>query len=103
MYKLELLPIAINDIKDIIYYISFTLKNKTAAEKLSKKIISTFDIISIFPYGSSRFFSDKLKNEYRCLRVNNYIIVYLIDESKKIVTITRMCYYKRKIDNLLTY
>ena len=101
MYKLELLPIALMDIKDIVYYISNTLKNKTAAKRRSKKIIASFDIITVFPYGSSRLYMDELKNEYRCFRVNNYLIIYCINESDKIITVVRICYYGRDIDKLL--
>ena len=39
MYRLDFLPIAKQDIDDIIYYISNNLKNKTAAITLSNCFI----------------------------------------------------------------
>ena len=50
MYKLEFLPIAKNDIDNIIYYISINLGNKTAAVNLSKKFIDGANGILFFPY-----------------------------------------------------
>ena len=101
MYKVELLPIALSDIKSIIYYISHVLNNKTAAERFKNKIISTIEAITIFLFLSSKLSFVGLKNEYRCIRINNYIVIYTINDDKKIITITRICYYKRKVDDLL--
>ena len=40
MYKIEFLPIAKKDIDDIIYYISYNLKNITASRKLRDLFLS---------------------------------------------------------------
>ena len=102
MYKLEFLPIAKNDIDDIIYYISNNLKNVSAALKLSKKIIDGANSILEFPYGFAVYRPiSKLSNEYRSIRINNYLMFYTINEKDKIITITRVLYCKMDINNIL--
>lgn len=102
MYKLEFLPIAKNDIDNIIYYISINLGNKIAAVNLSKKFIDGANGILIFPYGVPVYeIAGKLKNEYRRVRVNNYLMFYTINEEKKVITIVRVLYRKMDIENLL--
>jgi len=69
MYKLEFLPIAKNDIDDIIYYISNNLKNVTASRKLRDLFMDSIDKISKFPYVCPIYQQVKfLKNEYRKVR-----------------------------------
>lgn len=102
MYKLEILPICKKDIDDIIYYISHNLKNITAAKQLRNLLISSFDKILEFPYGIPVYDSVKvLKNEYRCFKVKNYLVFYIINEKKKIITIMRVLYKKMNFIKIL--
>lgn len=98
MYKLEFLPVAKNDIDDIIFYISNNLKNVTASRKLRDLFIDSFDQILEFPYGCPIYQQVKfLKNEYRSFKVKNFLIFYTINEQDKIITITRVLYRKSNI------
>ena len=45
MYKLEILPFAVEDITNIIHYISFDLKNITAAKQHRDLFMKSFDYI----------------------------------------------------------
>ena len=102
MYILKFLDIAKKDVVEIVYYISNNLKNKTAAYKFIEKYNKELDNITLFPYGSPIYKSTrKLDNEYRCSRVKNYLIFYLVDEKKKEITIARILYRKRNILELL--
>ena len=102
MYKVEILPIAKKDIDNIIYYISHNLKNVTASKKLRDLFISSLDNILEFPYGCSIYKTlGILKNEYRCYIVKNYIMFYVIDEDKKIITIVRILNRKMNFNNIL--
>lgn len=102
MYKLEFLPVAKKDIDKIIYYISNNLKNKSAARKLAKSFIKGANNILKFPYGISVYNqSRKLKNEYRCYKVNNFLMFYTINEKEQIITIVRVLYSKMNISSIL--
>ena len=92
MYKIEFLPIAKEDINNIIYYISHKLNNITAAKKLRNLFIKSLDYIIEFPYGSTVYPSSKttLKYEYRSYKIKNYLLFYTINENQKLITITRV-------------
>jgi len=102
MYKLEFLPIAKEDIDEIISYVSNNLNNKTAARKLANSFIKGANDILKFPYGISIYNqSKKLKNDYRCFKVNNFLMFYTINEKEQIITIVRVLYSKMDISNIL--
>ncbi len=102
MYKVEFLPIAKEDLNDIIYYISHILKNTTAAIKLRDLFMKGFDNILHTPYGGPIYRTTEfLKNEYRSHKVKNFFIFYTINEGEKIVTIVRVLYQKMNIENIL--
>ena len=102
MYKLNILPIAKNDMDNIVYYIANDLKNISAARKLSKKFIECAKSILDFPYGLPAYtFSYKLENEYRCIKINNFLMFYTINEEMKVITIVRVLYKKMDIKNIL--
>ncbi len=102
MYKLEFLPIAKNDIDNIIYYISNHLKNITASRKLRDLFIDSMDKILEFPYSCPVYQKVKLlKNEYRSYKVKNFIMFYTINEHDKIITIVRVLYQKMDISKIL--
>ena len=102
MYKLEYLPIARQDMVEIARYISRELKNPIAAERLALELIEAGDSILMFPYANPAHQPIRpLKHEYRKLLVRNYLMFYWIDEEKKLVTVARVIYAKRKYDGLL--
>lgn len=102
MYTLRYLELAKKDVNDIVYYISNNLKNETAAYKFIELYKKNIMNIKVFPYGSSIYKSTrKLDYEYRCSRVKNYLIFYLIDETNKEIVITRVLYKKRNLLELL--
>ncbi|MBE6742080.1 MAG: type II toxin-antitoxin system RelE/ParE family toxin [Ruminococcaceae bacterium] len=102
MYKLEFLPIAKDDMLEIIKYNAKDLKNSVAAERLAEEFITSADRICEFPYSNSVYTPIKpLETEYRRIIVNNYLMFYTVDEGKKTVTIMRVIYAKRNIEKQL--
>ncbi|MCL1862158.1 MAG: type II toxin-antitoxin system RelE/ParE family toxin [Defluviitaleaceae bacterium] len=74
MYKLEYLPIAKQDMVEIIRYISKELHNPLAAEKLANKMIEAAEGLIEFPYSNALHITPKpLKQEYRRLVVKNIV------------------------------
>lgn len=102
MYKLEFLPIAKNDMLEIIKYISDELKSPVAAQKLAEEFIISAKRLCEFPYANNVYTPIKpLELEYRRIIVNNYMMFYTVDESSKTVTIMRVIYARRDIEKQL--
>lgn len=102
MYKLEYLPVARQDMIEIVRYISQELQNPTAADQLAMELIDAGDGIPKFPYANPAFIPIKpLKHEYRKLLVQNYFMFYWVDEVKRLVTVARVVYAKRDYERLL--
>ena len=99
MYKLEYLPVARQDLIDIIRYISQELKNPDAANNLAVKLVEATEKVTAFPYANPSY--QPLKHEYRKILVQNYLILYWVDEEKKLVTVARVLYAKRNYRRLL--
>ena len=103
MYKIEYLEIAKQDIDNIIHYISYNLNNRKAASELIYNFSKEINRITIFPYGNSEYNPiKKLKNTYRKTKIKNYLIFYTINEKEKTIIITRIIYYNRNLDKILT-
>ena len=102
LYKLEYLPVARRDILDITKYISQELKNPQAAEQLITSLVNKLDSLTEMPYIYPSFVPIRqLDKEYRKVRVGSYMIFYWVDEYTKVITIARVIYSKRDIENIL--
>lgn len=102
MYKIEYLPIARDDMLDIMRYISRELNNPVAASRLATQLVNAAEDIRKFPYSAPAYTPIRaLKHEYRKIPVQNFLIFYWVDEHKKLVTIARIIYAKRNYGRLL--
>ncbi len=102
MYKLEYLPVARQDMIEIVRYISKDLQNPTAANQLAMELIEAGDGIPRFPYANPAYTPIRpLKHEYRKLLVQNYSMFYWVDEVEQLITVARVVYAKRDYERLL--
>lgn len=102
MFKLEYLPVARQDMIEIVRYISEELQNPMAADQLATELIEAGDSILGFPYANPAFIPIRpLKHEYRRLLVQNYFMFYWVDEVKQLVTVARVVYARRDYERLL--
>lgn len=102
MYKVQFLPLAQNDLVETVRYIANDLYNKQAANKLADEIIKATDTLADFPYAYPAYMPIRpVKNEYRKIRVQNYLIFYTVNEKMKTVTVSRVVYAKRDYDKLV--
>lgn len=100
MYKISYLPFALDDLKDIIEYITNTLESPRAAQNLRMKIDKEVLKLKANPFRCHIYMApEKLKYEYRILNVNNYSLFYVVENNK--VEIHRVIYSKRNIPQLL--
>ena len=102
MYKLEYLPVARKDMLEIVRYISRELQNPDAANHLAVELVNAAESVLVFPYAKPAYQPIRpLKNEYRKIPVQNFLMLYWVDEEKKLVTVARIVYAKRDYGRLL--
>ena len=92
-YKLKVTPAASEDLERIYKYIKNNLKSDVAAKNLiagiSKKLKSIPDFSYMYELSRDAALSQR---GYRKVVINNYIALYLVDEERKFVIISRVFY-----------
>ena len=102
MYELVYLPSARQDMVDIVRYIAGQLKNPMAAQRLAAELIEAGESLPAFPYANPAYLPLRpLKHEYRKLPVHNYLMLYRVDEEKKLITVARVIYARRDYGKML--
>ncbi len=90
------------DFDEILRYISVDLANPAAAQNLGKRMFEQIDMVRAFPDSGApvdnEFLSDKT---IRKLSVDNYIIYYKAHYDEKIISVIRIVYGKRNLDEIL--
>ena len=103
MYKLEYLPVAQRDMVEIVRYISGELQNPAAADRLAMELVNAAESILTFPYALPAYQPIRpLKREYRKILVQNFLMLYWVDEEKKLVTVARVVYAKQIVRVIIT-
>ena len=88
-YSIKLLTRALRDLDDIYAYIAKALLAPDTAAKLVGEIEEAIFSLEQFPYrGVERKIGSYASRGYRQLFVQNYALVYRIDEPKQVVIIT---------------
>lgn len=99
-YNLVYLPIAREDLIEIIEYIQ--TDNPNAALNFLNKIDKTISKLKEFPYMGTVPKDDLLKFKgYRILIIQNYLIFYVVNEESAEIEIRRIIHGKRKYDFFL--
>ncbi len=95
-YLVKITDECYEEMKQIYDYIANNLKADNSAFKLLKsvrmKILKLVEMPKIYSKINKR---NRAKMEYRRLVVKNYVILYTVDDNKKIVYISHM-YFKGK-------
>ena len=100
MYKIHYLPLALDDLKGIVSYITDKLESPRAAKNLLLKIDREVKKTADNPFRCHVYTSpEKLKTEYRVLHVNNYSLFYIVERDK--IEIHRVIYSYRDISQIL--
>ncbi|MFI3327346.1 MAG: type II toxin-antitoxin system RelE/ParE family toxin [Clostridia bacterium] len=100
IYKLQYLPLAKDDLDEIILYISDILNSPKAALNLLDDIEKNIKTLIKFPFAFPVY--DKLSDlqyEYRMIPVKNYAVFYIVENN--IVEIHRIVYAKMDFSKLL--
>ena len=90
------------DLDDIISYIAVELANPTAAGKFIDRLQKTIDEARQFPESGSMVVNDFVpKAGVRKKIVENYILYYVSDPYENMITILRIVYGRRNMDEIL--
>ena len=96
IYEIEYTEDARDEIREIYEYISKNLVNENAAKRLMRKMRkSVLDLAESPKIYVKTEKKDRMKREFRRMVVDNFIVLYTIDEDKKTVYISHMYYGKR--------
>lgn len=102
MYEIIYLPIAKQDITDIVLYISDNLKAPQAAMDLLDAFDHSISLLVKFPYAHKLFHPLRpLEEEYRMLPVKDYAVFYVIREPQRVIEIHRIAYARMDLSNLI--
>jgi plasmid stabilization system protein ParE len=100
MYKIHYLPLALDDLRNIMRYIVNKLESPRAAERLLLKIDKEVLKIADNPYRCRLYTSpEKLKYEYRILHIDYYSLFYIVENEK--IEIHRVINSRRDIPHIL--
>ena len=101
-YSLDITESFENDVGSVIDYISHKLYNPAAAERLLKNAENAISKIAENPYIYP-LYHDEIVSEksYHYAVISEYIIFYLIDETNKIIHISRFLYGGQNIIEIL--
>ena len=100
MYKIHYLPIALDDLKNIVRYMADTFESPGAAEKFLSKINKEVLKIADNPFRCRLYASsEKLKHDYRVLHIDNYSLFYETEKNK--IEIHRIIYSRRDTVRIL--
>ena len=92
-YKVKLTAVFLEEIEEICNYITNKLKNIDASNRLREKVIYNILLLENSPKMCAKIGKvDRVKRQYRRLVVNNFIILYTVDEKEKIVYIAHIYY-----------
>ncbi len=102
IYEVEISEQAENDLRRIFEYITFELLSPENARgqlsRLEKQILS----LDTLPDRYRKYEKEPWRSrELRVFPVDNYVVFYIPDSDKKVVTILRVIYAGRNIDNQL--
>lgn len=96
IYEIEFTEDCREEIDEIYEYISEKLVAENSAKKLMRKMRDAIMDLSESPNLYMKIEKkDKLKREYRRIVIDNFVVLYTVDESNKKVYIAHMYYGRR--------
>ncbi|MEZ0537046.1 type II toxin-antitoxin system RelE/ParE family toxin [Caldicellulosiruptoraceae bacterium PP1] len=99
-YEIRFLPLASEDLSNIVYHIADELKEPKAAMDLINALDTSISRLAQFPYSCRIYQPEKpLENEYRILPVRNYLVFYVVKE--QVVEIYRVIYAKMDLSKVI--
>ncbi len=99
-YKVIITPTAYKEINKIYDYITDDLYAENATKRLMNKVEQEVQRLKDAPKIHTEIEKfDELKRVYRRIVVDNYVILYIIDEDNEVVFVSHMYYGRRNYMN----
>lgn len=99
-YSIKFTSKGISDMTRIYNYIKKKLQNEIAAENLIRKTEKYIAELKYSPHAYRELRRGNLKRKaFRKIKINNYILMYTVDEDKKQVTVSHMFYARSNYIN----
>lgn len=93
MYRLVVSEFAYKDLDNIVSYIAVQLANPIAATNFLNEVEKCYRYLKNNPFMHERCHDARLeKDAYRKATIKNYVLVYKVDESDRVVIIYRFFY-----------
>ena len=97
-YKVLLLPKAYRDLEGIYTYISNEILESDIAKRQIDRIWDSLGTLSTFPYSHQDRLVGRYANKgYKQFIIDNYLIIYCINDENKEVHIVTIQYVKRNV------
>jgi addiction module RelE/StbE family toxin len=101
VFKVDFSEQAADDLDEIIRYISGELCNPQAAERFFNAVDKKRGLLREQPYMFPLYHDEKLSADgYRFSAIGNYVLFYLVDDEKSVVSIARILYGGRDIPSV---
>ena len=95
-YSIKLADQFLEEFEEICDHISNKLKNIDAQNRLREKVIYNVLLLENSPQMCTEIENtDRTERQYRKMIVNNYVILYTIDESEKVIYVAHIYYSGR--------
>ena len=102
IYEVEVSEQADSDLRGIFEYIAFELQSSENASRQLDRLEEQILSLDTIPERYRKYEKAPWKSRgLRVLPVDNYVVLYIPDSDKKVVTILRVMYAGRNIDNQL--
>ena len=102
IYEVEVSEQADSDLRGIFEYIAFELQSPKNASRQLDRLEGQILSLNMMPERYRKYEKEPWKSRgLRVLPVDNYVVLYIPDHDKKVVTILRVMYAGRDIDNQL--
>lgn len=97
-YKIKLNAKAYRDLEEIFDYISNELQAPENAQRQTDRLWNALKTLDIFPQSHQERNTGKYAGKgYRQLLIDNYVAIFKIDDSNKIVNIVTIQYQGRNL------
>ena len=101
-FHVEYSPEALDDLRSIYSYIAFRLKERETASRQTGRIRREIRALSVMPerYASVDW-EPWASMGMRRLPIGNYVVYYLVDQAKCLVSVVRIFYGGRDIESIV--
>ena len=98
VFRVDFSEQAANDLNEIIKYTSEELYNPQASKRFYDAVDEKCDLLREYPHMFPLYHDEKLSAEgIRAAVIGNFIMFYVIDDDKSVVSIARILYGKSDI------